>query len=109
MKYQFEPIKNETFEGVPIKYGAYPCDYDTPTSGVLDGYKNVDNSTCSFCMSRCEPPDITGVVEFFDGINSSLVLCSLVVSAVFTLFWQCYQHSVSVTLPKDYKDRADSS
>ena len=94
---------------MPIKYGAYPCDYDTPTSGVLDGYKNVDNSTCSFCMSRCEPPDITGVVEFFDGINSSLVLCSLVVSAVFTLFWQCYQHSVSVTLPKDYKDRTDSS
>ena len=52
-------------------------------------------------MAKCEPPDITGVVGFFDGMNSNLVKQALAVSAVFTLFWQCYQYTNSVKLPAE--------
>lgn len=32
---------------------AYPCGYLVPENGIVDGYVNVKNASCTFCDEIC--------------------------------------------------------
>jgi hypothetical protein len=66
----------------------YPCDFkDIPANGSLDGYKNVTKSTCTYCSTLCEPPNVNGDIGFFDGCNWTLVGIAVGVTALITVLW----------------------
>ena len=49
INFVFDTFDNGTFQGAPLNYTAYPCDYDVPDDGVIDNYTKIENSTCSHC------------------------------------------------------------
>ncbi len=52
---------------------AYDCGYKVPGDGVIDGYSNLENCTCTYCDNACTAPAVNGEVGFFDGCNGLLV------------------------------------
>ena len=65
----------------------YPCGYNVPSNGTIDGYTGINNSTCTFCDEMCEAPDINLSIDFFDGFDSKTVGITYGVLGLFTMGW----------------------
>ena len=65
----------------------YDCSISVPEDGMLNGYSDVKNSTCSYCDAACEKPAVDDNITFFDGMNGALVgyswLCFIIFTIVF--------------------------
>ena len=51
----------------------HSCGEIIPVSGILDGYKRVKNTSCTYCDEVCSPPTINASISWFQGFNSKLV------------------------------------
>lgn len=49
------------------------CGERVPESGILDGYKRVKNTSCTYCDEVCSPPSIDASISWFQGFNAKLV------------------------------------
>ena len=74
----------------PLTLDMHQCTDTVPADGVLDGYKNVLNSTCSFCSGMCKPPSVTGEIGFFNGMNRRLVVIASILGLTLTILWQFF-------------------
>jgi hypothetical protein len=65
----------------------YPCDYEIPANGSVDGYPNVKASRCTFCDEMCDRPDVDSSIGFFDGFDKKKVGITYAVLLSFTVLW----------------------
>ena len=63
----------------------YDCSHTVPEDGYLNGYKDVKNSTCSYCDAACEKPAVDDNITFFDGMDGALVGYSWLGFIIFTI------------------------
>lgn len=73
---------------------AQPCQDDVPTDGILYGYTDTTNSTCSFCQKACPPPIVDDSIGFLDGFSWNIVGYSYLGFVLFTLLFQVLMHCV---------------
>ena len=66
---------------------AVPCETDVPSDGILFGYTEVTNSTCSFCAKACPPPVVDDKIGFLDGLSWKLVGYSYLGFVLFSLIF----------------------
>lgn len=71
---------------------AVPCSDPVDSSGTLFGYKDITNSTCSYCAGSCSPPVVNDDIAFLDGFSWKLVGYSYLGFVIFTIFWQVLMH-----------------
>ena len=71
----------------PLDIKLYPCEYEVPANGSVDGYPNVKGSSCSFCDAMCSQPDVDDSIGFFDGFDTKLVSITYGVLILFTILW----------------------
>lgn len=77
-----------------LNSSALPCQGDVPTDGILYGYTDTTNSTCSFCQKACPPPVVDDNIGFFDGFSWHIVGYSYLSFVIFTLLFQVLMHCV---------------
>ena len=80
---------------------AYPCQYKVPENGTLDGYKNVKNSTCTYCDEMCQAPQVDSTIKFMDGFKKKLVLILYLVFGLFSIIYQTIKNLYFK--PKEFK------
>ena len=66
---------------------ATPCDFPVASDGILNGYTDILNSTCSYCAAVCEAPPVSSKIGLFDGFNGSLVMYCYIGFIVFTILF----------------------
>ena len=71
---------------------AEPCQDPVPSDGILFGYTNVANSTCSYCQKACSPPVVNDDIGFLDGFSWKLVGYSYLGFVLFTILFQVVMH-----------------
>lgn len=71
---------------------AVPCEDPVPTDGILFGYSDNLNSTCSFCQKACPPPVVSDKIGFLDGFSWKLVGYSYLGFICFTILFQVVSH-----------------
>ena len=71
---------------------AVPCEDPVPSDGVLFGYTDTKNSTCSFCQKACPPPIVSDKIGFLDGFSWKLVGYSYLGFVCFTILFQVLSH-----------------
>ena len=73
---------------------AQPCQDPVPTDGILYGYQEIKNSTCSYCQKSCSPPVVNDEIGFLDGFSWKIVGFSYLGFVIFTIAFQvlmnCY-------------------
>lgn len=84
-----EPIAPATSE---LQGVGYPCDYPVAEDGVLDGYTDITNSTCSYCQGSCSAPAVDDKIGFLDGLSWKKVGYSYGFFIVFTILFQVIVH-----------------
>jgi len=75
---------------VPLNIKVYPCDFTVPEDGIIEGYSNLKNSSCTFCSAMCEPPKIDDSIDFFEGADITTIWTAVGIMAGVTLLWQIY-------------------
>lgn len=65
----------------------YDCGMDVPVDGMLNGYSDVKNSTCSYCDAACPTPEVDDHIDFFAGLNGKLVGYSWLCFVLFTIIF----------------------
>lgn len=70
-----------------VKTNMYPCDYTVPSDGMVEGYANVTNGTCSFCDTLCKPPIVDSSISFFDGFGATKGIVAATFLVVFSGLW----------------------
>ncbi len=69
----------------------HPCETQIPDSKIIDGYQNLNESSCTFCPSVCTAPKIESKINFLDGQNTKLILIIYSSAAVFSICLQIYR------------------
>ena len=72
----------------------YDCAIDVPSTGELNGYTSITNSTCSYCDAACEAPAVNDDIALLDGLSWKMVGWSYVGFIIFTIVFQILVHFV---------------
>ena len=83
------------WEGETTSYlnsSAVPCQYPVDSSGVLNSYEDITNSTCAYCQKICGPPVVDDTIGFLDGFSWKIVGYSYLGFICFTILWQVLTH-----------------
>jgi hypothetical protein len=63
----------------------YDCATEVPSTGLLNGYQSITNSTCSYCDAACEAPAVNDDIALLDGLSWKMVGWSYVGFIIFTI------------------------
>ena len=72
----------------------YDCGIQVPSTGLLNGYPSITNSTCSYCDAACEAPAVNDDIALLDGLSWKMVGWSYVGFIIFTIVFQILVHFV---------------
>lgn len=70
----------------------FSCEYDVPEDGLVIGYPDNHNTTCSFCDNACTPPVVNDDIGFLDGLSWYIVGYSYLGYVVLTIIFQLVLH-----------------